>query len=93
MRLIKGWDKDDSKPMSELESIAAAWLEAKFNAVIKSRRQFYRVQVVWALITIYSFIWDDFCSWYLEMIKPAQERKRCQAETMDKTICPIFIHL
>ena len=86
MRLIKGWDKDDSKPMSELESIATAWLEAKFNAVVKEvEDNFVGYRLSEALITIYSFIWDDFCSWYLEMIKPAQEEKM-SAETMDKTI-------
>lgn len=86
MRLIKGWDKDDSKPMSELESIATAWLEAKFNAVVKEvEDNFAGYRLSEALITIYSFIWDDFCSWYLEMIKPAQEEKM-SAETMDKTI-------
>ena len=88
MRLIKGWDKDDSKPMSELESIATAWLEAKFNAVVKEvEDNFAGYRLSEALITIYSFIWDDFCSWYLEMIKPAQEEKM-SAETMDKTIAP-----
>jgi valyl-tRNA synthetase len=86
MRLIKGWDKDESKPMSELESIATAWLEAKFNAVVKEvEDNFASYRLSEALITIYSFIWDDFCSWYLEMIKPAQEEKM-SAETMDKTI-------
>ncbi len=86
MRLIKGWEGDSDKGMSDLDAIATEWLEAKFNTVVKEvEDNFASYRLSEALITIYSFIWDDFCSWYLEMIKPGQDEK-IAAGTLDKTI-------
>ncbi|MBK7789442.1 MAG: valine--tRNA ligase [Saprospiraceae bacterium] len=86
MRLIKGWEADGDLAMSDMETLATLWLEAKFNSVVKEvEENFTAYRLSEALMTIYSFIWDDFCSWYLEMIKPGQDEK-IAAATLSKTI-------
>ncbi|MBK9688055.1 MAG: valine--tRNA ligase [Saprospiraceae bacterium] len=86
MRLIKGWEADGDLAMSDMEILAILWLEAKFNSVVKEvEENFTAYRLSEALMTIYSFIWDDFCSWYLEMIKPGQDEK-IAAATLSKTI-------
>ncbi len=71
LRLIEGLEVDASKSNNKVDDFAAVWFENKFNTVlveIESNFKEYRLSE--ALTTLYSFIWTDFCSWYLEMIKP-----------------------
>ena len=85
LRLIKGW------PTSEMETpeankVAVTWLEAKLNALIKeleSDYKSYRLSDV--TMKLYSFVWNDFCSWYLEMIKPAYG-EAIDAKTLTATL-------
>ncbi len=70
LRLVKGWQVEDM-PQNEINNLAVAWLENKFDktlAAISSNYDQYRLSDV--LMSLYQFIWGDFCSWYLEMIKP-----------------------
>ncbi|MBK8503005.1 MAG: valine--tRNA ligase [Saprospiraceae bacterium] len=72
LRLIKGWEAnlvdEDSTP-AEVKSIA--WLNTKMNLVIgEIQADFITYRLSDTQMKLYSFIWNDFCSWYLEWIKP-----------------------
>jgi valyl-tRNA synthetase len=70
LRLIKGWQVA-SKPDQPNDAIAIAWLEAKLNQTLESiESHFEQFRISDALMATYKLVWDDFCSWYLEMIKP-----------------------
>ena len=84
LRLIKGWEINDQKPASQSDLLAIAWIENKFAKLtgeIDNHFKEYRLSE--ALMTTYSFVWDDFCSWYLEMVKPefgqAISKETCEA--------------
>ena len=84
-RLIKGWEVADiSQP--EASKIAIDWYEAKLQqtlAEIEDNFEKYRLSD--ALMSIYKLVWDDFCSWFLEIIKPAYQQPIDKA-TFDKAI-------
>lgn len=84
-RLIKGWDVADiAQP--EASKIAIDWYEAKLQqtlAEIEDNFEKYRLSD--ALMSIYKLVWDDFCSWFLEIIKPAYQQPIDKA-TFDKAI-------
>ncbi|MFP9113259.1 valine--tRNA ligase [Flavobacterium sp. RHBU_3] len=73
-RLIKGWEVADiAQP--EHSAKAIAWYEAKLQktlAEIEDHFEKYRISD--ALMAIYKLVWDDFCSWFLEMIKPGYQQ-------------------
>jgi len=69
LRLIQGWDITDGTNIDN--AVVIEWIESKFNitiAEVDASMQSFRLSE--ALMKIYKFIWDDFCSWYLELIKP-----------------------
>ncbi|WP_395092312.1 valine--tRNA ligase [Vaginella massiliensis] len=71
-RLIKGWEIDENCQQSSTQATAITWFENRFQqafAEIENNYNQYRLSD--ALMSIYKLIWDDFCSWYLEVIKPA----------------------
>ena len=69
-RLVSGWEVRDFE-QSEYAKLASDWFENKFNQTLKSiNDNFSRFRISDALMDVYKLIWDDFCSWYLEMIKP-----------------------
>lgn len=70
-RLISSWEvKNIDQP--ESAQLANSWFYAKFNETLSSLNDSYdKFRMSEALMTSYKLIWDDFCSWYLEMIKPA----------------------
>jgi valyl-tRNA synthetase len=73
-RLIQGWTIDDSLETPEANVLASEWISSKLDeavAVIEKSYETYRLSE--ALMGIYSFVWNDFFSSYLEMIKPAYE--------------------
>lgn len=83
-RLVKGWEVDDSLPNVNAQAIS--WFESAFNHAlsdIESNYSQYRLSE--ALMGIYKLVWDDFCAWYLEMIKPAYQQP-IDAETYRITI-------
>ena len=74
LRLIQGWEMAEEQPDADkraVNALAGRWLENKMQALIeKLDGLFKEYRLSEALIDLYKFIWDDFCSWYLEMIKP-----------------------
>ena len=71
-RLIKGWKVDDSAAQPEVSVKAVEWFDARLNQVVGTVEDHYsKFRISDALMTIYKLFWDDYCSWYLEAIKPA----------------------
>ena len=84
LRLIKGWEVKSGEDDS-LHNVFL-WFDYKLNkTLVEIEKQFEEFKLSEALMTIYNFIWNDFCSWYLEMIKPIYGEKIHQ-NTLDKTI-------
>ncbi|MFY7957368.1 MAG: valine--tRNA ligase, partial [Flavobacterium macrobrachii] len=73
-RLIKGWEVADiSQP--ESSKVAIEWYEAKLQqTLVEIEENFEKYRLSDALMGIYKLVWDDFCSWFLEMIKPAYQQ-------------------
>jgi valyl-tRNA synthetase len=70
MRLVKGWTVDDTLDQPETAATAIRWFEARFNqTLLDVEDSFAKYRLSDALMSIYKLIWDDFCSWYLEMVK------------------------
>ena len=68
-RLVNGWQVDDQ--IESTSEVAIAWFEAKFNAALAEiEDHFSKFRISDALMTTYKLVWNDFCSLYLEMIKP-----------------------
>jgi valyl-tRNA synthetase len=67
-RLIKGWEVSAEVPVPEASELAIRWFEAKQNEVADL---FSKYRLSEALMAVYKLFWDEFSSWYLEMIKPA----------------------
>ena len=88
-RLVKGWKVADIE-QSEAGKIATKWFEAKLrqtNAEVDDLFKKYRISE--ALMAVYKLFWDEFSSWYLEMVKPAYingEAQPIDRETYDKTL-------
>ncbi|MBC5863484.1 valine--tRNA ligase [Flavobacterium turcicum] len=74
-KLIKGWEVSEAIPQPESSKVAIEWYEAKLQqtlAEIEDNFEKYRISD--ALMAIYKLVWDDFCSWFLEMIKPGYQQ-------------------
>ena len=74
LRLLKGWETTDTAAPNEaaIAVLANQWLSEKFAVMCADLATMYEeFRLSEALKTLYNFVWDDFCSWYLEMIKPA----------------------
>ena len=73
-RLVKNWDVQDiDQPESSKKAIE--WFESKLNDTIVSiNSNFEKFRISDALMSTYKLVWDDFCSWYLEMVKPAYQQ-------------------
>jgi valyl-tRNA synthetase len=70
-RLINGWEVDESKSPSAANRISIQWFEARFSQQLTELEELYsKYRISEALMCSYKLIWDDFCAWYLEMIKP-----------------------
>ncbi len=88
-RLVKGWKVADIE-QSEAGKIATSWFEAKLrqtNAEVDDLFKKYRISE--ALMAVYKLFWDEFSSWYLEMVKPAYingEAQPIDKQTYDKTL-------
>jgi valyl-tRNA synthetase len=73
-RLVSGWQIDESLSGTANEP-TIKWFENRFQqALIELEDQFEKYRISDALMIVYKLIWDDFCSWYLEMIKPAYQQ-------------------
>ncbi len=86
LRLVNGWKTDKNALQPDYASVSARWFEARLNAAIMAvDDHFDKFRISDALMTIYKLIWDDFCSWYLEMIKPPF------GEPVDKTTLAVTV--
>lgn len=85
-KLIKGWEVSDAIAQPESSKVAIEWYEAKLQqTLLEIEDQFEKYRISDALMATYKLVWDDFCSWFLEMIKPAYQ-KPIDKLTFDKTI-------
>ncbi|TAF71760.1 MAG: valine--tRNA ligase [Flavobacterium sp.] len=85
-KLIKGWEVSETIPQPESSKVAIEWYEAKLQqALVEIEDNFEKYRISDALMGIYKLVWDDFCSWFLEMIKPAYQQPIDKA-TFDKAI-------
>ncbi|MDD3780668.1 MAG: class I tRNA ligase family protein, partial [Proteiniphilum sp.] len=74
-RLIKGWETDEHIPQPESAKIAVAWFQSKLSETITELNDlFSKYRLSEALMTVYKLFWDEFSSWYLEIIKPAYQQ-------------------
>jgi valyl-tRNA synthetase len=84
-RLIQSFEVADIAP-NPVATLATKWLEAKLNHTIgEVDRLIAEYRISEAMMTLYKFIWGDFCSWYLEAIKPG-EGESLSRETYEATI-------
>lgn len=71
LRLIKGWQVSPSKPCTEGESLLIRWIDHRFDEVLEETdKLFDQFKLSEALKNLYSFVWEDFCAFYLEVAKP-----------------------
>src|SRR5690606_15480818 len=72
-RLVKGWEIDGTVSGQENQR-AILWFESRYHqALTEIEDHFSKFRISDALMSIYKLVWDDFCSWYLEMVKPAYQ--------------------
>lgn len=83
-RLVSAWEvREMEQPKSSVKAIE--WFEAKFNQQLSVINDLFdKFRISEALMTIYKLVWDDFCSWYLEMVKPGYEQP-IDAKTLEAT--------
>ena len=75
-RLIDGWEVDASLEQSQANKDAVAWYTAKFQATLELvEDHFSKYRISDALMSLYKLVWDDFCSWFLETVKPVYGEK------------------
>ncbi len=73
LRLVKGWNVDENAAQPEAAKMAVKWFDARFNQVLaETNDNIDKYRLSDALMGIYKLTWDDFCSWYLEMVKAPQ---------------------
>ena len=73
-RLVRGWEVADL-PQPEASRLGIDWYTAKFNKTLEEiEDHFGKYRISDALMAIYKLVWDDFCSWLLEIVKPAYQR-------------------
>ena len=86
-RLIQTLETSDK---GKDQSLAIDWINSRFNEVLKEvEDHFSKYRISDALLSLYTFIWDDFCSWYLEIIKDNSISNETYKETiyiLDKTL-------
>ena len=71
-RLIEGWEIDENGSQSEASKVGLEWYSNRFNqALVEIEDHFSKYRISDALMVTYKLVWDDFCSWLLEIVKPA----------------------
>lgn len=83
-RLVGMWETG-ADSMSASEALAVNWMRNRIGeALVELESSFTKYRLSEALMTTYKLVWDDFCSWYLEMVKPARGEK-ISAEALEAT--------
>ncbi|MBU2650079.1 MAG: valine--tRNA ligase [Bacteroidetes bacterium] len=86
LRLVKSWKVDKSIDQPDYAKVSSGWFQAKLNSTLEILEdQYAKYRISDALMLVYKLIWDDFCSWYLEMIKPDYQAPIDQT-TYDSTV-------
>ena len=86
LRLVKNWEVSDSIEQPAHSKLAIEWFENKFQeALADINDQFEQFRLSEALMTTYRLIWDSYCSWYLEIIKPSYQQPIDRA-TLNSTL-------
>ena len=85
-RLVKSWKIDDTIQQPEYAQKTTQWFENKLNSEIENINDLYeKFRLSEALMAVYKLFWDEFSSWYLELIKPAYQQP-VDRKTYDQTI-------
>ncbi|ASU35499.1 valine--tRNA ligase [Mucilaginibacter xinganensis] len=83
-KLIKGWEVDEN--LKNENQVAIDWFDSRFNqALTEIESNFEQFRLSEALMATYKLVWDDFCAWYLEMIKPVYQHP-IDRETYTSTV-------
>ena len=86
-RLVSGWKVDDSAAQPEAAAIAVKWFDNLLSRTIETVEDHYgKFRISDALMAIYKLFWDDYCSWYLELVKPAYG-EAIDGATYKATVC------
>ena len=86
LRLVKGWTVDEKLAQPDTAKMAVKWFDARFNQVLNEMNDnIDKYRLSDALMGVYKLTWDDFCSWYLEMVK-APMGQAVDKATYDATI-------
>ena len=87
-RLVKGWEVNAKLDQPEVSKIGLQWYENRFQQVLAQIEDHYsKYRLSDALMAIYKLVWDDFCSWLLEIVKPGY------GEPIDKATFDAVIEL
>lgn len=71
-RLVNMWEEDPKAEQPEVAKLAVEWFDARLSQTIETVEDHYsKFRISDALMAIYKLFWDDYCSWYLELVKPA----------------------
>ena len=74
-RLIKSWNIDENLAQPQTAEIAVKWFDAQLNRTLDEVQDLFgKYRLSEALMAIYKLFWDEFSSWYLEMVKPAYQQ-------------------
>ena len=74
-RLVSGWEISEAINQPASSKIAIEWYQSKFQrAYAEMEDHFFKYRLSDSLMTLYKLIWDDFCSWLLEMVKPGYQQ-------------------
>ncbi len=85
-RLVKGWEVSEL-PQPGASKMGVDWYTAKFNqTLVEIEDHFSKYRISDALMAIYKLVWDDFCSWLLEIVKPAYQQP-IDKTTYEAVIC------
>ncbi len=85
LRLVSGWQIGDEQQSQE-NAVSVQWMEQRMAQIIEEiEKDFDQYRLSEALMATYKLVWDDFCSWYLEMVKPAYGTP-IDRETYDATV-------
>ncbi len=85
-RLVDMWEVDENLAPTEAQIIAERWFENRFNSALSEIDRLYsEFRISDALMATYKLVWDDFCSWYLELVKPAYQQP-ISGQALVKTI-------
>ncbi|MFD0976323.1 valine--tRNA ligase [Salinimicrobium gaetbulicola] len=70
-KLVKSWEVSEEKVQAESSKIAIEWYKARFQqALLEIEDHYKKYRMSDALMATYKLVWDDYCSWLLEMVKP-----------------------